>query len=183
MSAQTLRSGKRHVTLARRGQSALALSVALTVALAVALVVVLARVADAATSPGPVQQGEALSAAPTASADMPSGCAQADTQAELNACAYDDFLAASAALAAQLREVESRLAPTRRAAWRKVQKAWLGYRTDACRFESAAVGTGSAAPMVQWQCSARLTRLRSVDLARNLSCREGDVSCALRRKP
>ena len=178
MSAQTLRSGKRHGTGARCGVVARALAITLAITLAVG-----PGPAAAATLPGAAREGEALPAAPMATPDMPPGCAQADTQAALNACAYDDFLAASAALAAQLREVESRLAPTRRAAWRKVQKAWLGYRTDACRFESAAVGTGSAAPMVQWQCSARLTRLRSVDLARNLSCREGDVSCALRRKP
>ena len=196
MNARTLRSGKRHGTGARRGVVALALALtqaltqaravaralAFALALALSLALGLAAAAAAATLPGAAREGEALPAAPTATPDMPPGCARADTQAALNACAYDDFLAASAALAAQLREVESRLSPTRRAAWRKVQKAWLGYRTEACRFESAAVGTGSAAPMVQWQCSARLTRLRSDELARSLSCREGDVSCALRRK-
>ena len=114
------------------------------------------------------------------------GCAQAVTQAQLNTCAYDEFLDASAGLAARLREVEARLSPAQRSPWHKVQKAWLGYRTEACRFESAGSGTGndtaSVRPMVQWLCNSRLTRMRSEELARILACPEGDVSCVLRRQ-
>lgn len=109
-------------------------------------------------------------------------CAKADTQAALNACSYDQFLDASAGLAAQLREVESRLSPQQRRPWGKVQKAWLGYRFEACKFESMGIGIGSAGPMVQWQCNARLTRLRSEELARSLVCLEGNVLCVLRRR-
>lgn len=109
-------------------------------------------------------------------------CAKADTQAALNACSYDQFLDASAGLAAQLREVESRLSPQQRRPWGKVQKAWLGYRFEACKFESMGIGIGSAGPMVQWYCNARLTRLRSEELARSLVCLEGNVLCVLRRR-
>ena len=119
---------------------------------------------------------------PAASASGPlPGCAQAVTQAALNDCAYEDFLEASAELATQLRRVEDKLSPAQRSPWRKVQKAWLGFRTETCRFESAGRGgsnlAASAAPMVQWQCNARLTRGRSDELARSLACREGDLSC------
>ena len=113
----------------------------------------------------------------------PASCAQANTQAALNACAYDQFLDASAGLTSELREVESRLSPAQRKSWRKVQKAWLVYRTEACLFESAGTGAGSAAKMVQWQCTARLTRMRHEEIARSLACREGDLSCVLRRRP
>lgn len=113
-------------------------------------------------------------------------CADALTQAALNDCAYAEFLDASAELAAQLRRVESRLSPAQRSPWRKVQKAWLGFRTEACRFESAGSGgeadVASAKPMIQWLCSARMTRSRSFELIRSLACPEGDVSCVLRRK-
>ena len=146
-------------------------------------------VTSAFSTPPPVLVLRMVQAVPTtppavtpATPATPSSCAQADTQAALNACAYDQFLDASAGLTAQLRQVESRLSPGQRQPWRKVQKAWLGYRTEACRFESASTGAGSAANMVQWQCSARLTRMRSEELARSLACREGDLSCVLRRR-
>ena len=108
-------------------------------------------------------------------------CADAGTQAALNACAYDGFLDASAAISHQLRQVESVLQPAQRTAWRRVQKAWLTFRTEACRFESSAVKHGSASPMVQWQCATRMTRQRSADLSRLLACPEGDVACPTHR--
>lgn len=119
---------------------------------------------------------------PTAATGMPSVCASATTQAALNTCAYDEFLDASAVHSARLREAEARLSPAQRGPWRKAQKAWLGYRTEACQFESAGAGIGSARPMVQWLCTARMTRVRSEELTRSLECREGDLSCAFPRK-
>lgn len=146
-----------------------------------ALVLVLRMVQAAPTiapTPTPVLAPAVTAATPA----MPLPCAKADTQAALNACSYDQFLDASAGLATQLREVESRLSPQQRRPWRKVQKAWLGYRFEACKFESTGIGIGSAGPMVQWQCNARLTRLRSEELARSLVCLEGNVLCVLRRR-
>lgn len=92
--------------------------------------------------------------------DTPRSCAQAGTQAALNDCAYSEFLDVSAGLSARFREVEAKLSPAQLSNWRKVQKAWLGYRAEACRFESAGTDAASAKPMVQWQCNSRLTRMR-----------------------
>ena len=130
------------------------------------------------TTPTPVLAPAVTPAKPA----TPLPCAQADTQAALNACSYDQFLDASAGLATQLREVESRLSLQQRRPWQKVQKAWLGYRAEACKFESTGIGIGSAGPMVRWQCNARLTHLRSEELARSLVCLEGNVLCVLRRR-
>ena len=136
---------------------------------------------DRAPSPSP-----SPSPVPTPASDAQPRCADALTQAALNDCAYAEFLDASFELTTQLRRVESRLSPAQRSPWRKVQKAWLGFRTEACRFESAGSGgeadVASAKPMVQWLCSARMTRSRSFELIRSLACPEGDVSCVLRRK-
>ena len=126
-----------------------------------------------AFTPAPILQLRSVTA-------TPDPCASASTQAALNECAYKSFLAASAAMSPQLRQIESALTPSRRTAWRNVQKAWLTFRTQSCQFESNAVEGGSAGPMVQWQCVARMTRERTAALARLASCPEGDIACGPR---
>ena len=123
-----------------------------------------------AFTPAPVLQLRSV-------AMTPDPCASASAQAALNECAYESFLAASAVMSPQLRQIESALTPSRRTAWRNVQKAWLTFRTQSCQFESGAVQGGSAGPMVQWQCAARMTRERTAALARLASCPEGDIAC------
>ena len=129
-----------------------------------------------AFTPAPVLQLRRVAA-------VPDPCASASTQAALNACAYESFLAASAEIGPQLKQIESALTPSRRTAWRNVQKAWLTFRTQSCQFESNAVEGGSAGPMVQWQCAARMTRERTAALARLASCPEGDIACSPRSIP
>ena len=58
-----------------------------------------------------------------------------------------------------------------------VQRAWLGYRTEACNFESSAAAGGSSQQMIRWQCTSRMTRERTAALASQAACREGDLSC------
>ena len=108
-------------------------------------------------------------------------CADASTQAAINECAYESFLATSAAMSQQLRGIEASLTSAQRVRWRRAQKAWMTYRTETCQFEAAAVGQGSARQMVQWQCSARLTTLRTAELARMADCPEGDISCTMHK--
>ena len=110
-------------------------------------------------------------------------CAGADTQVTMNDCAYEGFLESSAAMSGQLRLIESALASAQRSHWRRVQKAWLTYRTETCQFEAGAVGTGSARPMVQWQCSDRMTQQRTAELSRLTACPEGDLACPVPRLP
>lgn len=123
-----------------------------------------------AFTPAPVLQLRSVTQAPNL-------CSDASTQAALTACAYESFLAATAAMSPQLRQIESALTPPKRTAWRNVQKAWMTFRTQSCQFESSAVQGGSAGPMVQWQCAARMTRERTAALARLESCPEGDIAC------
>ena len=108
-------------------------------------------------------------------------CAVADTQGAMNDCAYEGFLKASAEMSQQLRRIETALIPAQRPHWRRVQKAWLTYRTETCQFEAGAVGNGSARPMVQWLCSGRMTKQRSVELLRLAACPEGDLACPVPR--
>jgi uncharacterized protein YecT (DUF1311 family) len=108
-------------------------------------------------------------------------CSNPRTQVDLNACAYEDFLAANAAQATAQRDYDARLASADRKRWRAAQKAWIAWRTAQCQFESGAVAGGSAQEMVRWQCTARLTRERTSAIERPAVCPEGDLACPGRK--
>ncbi|MBL0917760.1 MAG: DUF1311 domain-containing protein [Hydrogenophaga sp.] len=109
--------------------------------------------------------------------ELPADCSKAETQRQINACAYADFEHAQAAYAATYRDLSNGLDNAQRTLLRSAQTAWLQYRTAACDFEAAGVRGGSAEPMVRLQCQSRMTRERTAELRRHLSCPEGDVSC------
>ena len=108
-------------------------------------------------------------------------CAGVATQVGMNDCAYEEFLETSAGMSRQLGLIETALTLAQRSQWRRVQKAWLTYRTEACQFEASAVGNGSARPMVQWQCADRMTRQRTAELFHLTACPEGDIACPVPR--
>ena len=99
----------------------------------------------------------AATPAPTPSVD----CAAAVTPAELDHCAYEDFLTATAAYSAQYQALAATLPGPRKDQLRRMQKAWLGFQKATCDFETGASGRGAA----HWQCMARLTRERTAQLA------------------
>jgi uncharacterized protein YecT (DUF1311 family) len=90
----------------------------------------------------------------------PVDCAAAVTPADLEHCAYEDFLAAGAAYSAQYQALAATLPAPRKDQLRRMQKAWLGFQKAACDFETNGRGRGAA----HWQCMARLTRERSEQL-------------------
>ena len=104
-------------------------------------------------------------------------CANANTQAALNDCAHQDFLAAGADYAASYQALSARLTAGSKTALRSTQKTWLAYRTAACSFESSGLQGGSAQAMVRSQCAARMTRSRAAELGQLARCTEGDLSC------
>lgn len=119
----------------------------------------------------------ALSTAQTPANEVVDCAAEATTQMQLNACAQQDFEAASAAYSASYRQLSQSVGNKQRQLLRQVQTEWMQFRTKACEFEQNAVAGGSAAPMVLWQCQARMTRERTAELQRHLTCEEGDISC------
>lgn len=104
-------------------------------------------------------------------------CASAATQARMNECAYEDFLAATAGYAASYKAISDKLAGRQRDQFRRTQKRWIQYRTAACNFESSGVQGGSAQGMVKWRCDTRMTRVRTAELEKWASCQEGDLNC------
>lgn len=104
-----------------------------------------------------------------------SDCAEAQTQAEMNACAAQSFKEADAALnetysAARdhMRTLDAALGPDRAGAERallQAQRAWISFRDLTCAAEGYAYHGGSIEPMVVNFCLARLSAQRRDDLA------------------
>ena len=136
---------------------------------------------DAATGDAPTLRLVQLARAPDSSASAAGAgrgdCAAPATQADMARCAYEDFLSANAGYATHYAALSASLPDAQRGRLRKMQKAWIGYRTAACTFESGAAQGGSVQSQLNWLCAARMTRERAAQLARMASCREGDVSC------
>lgn len=108
-------------------------------------------------------------------------CQAATTQADLNACAYEDFLAANAPQAAAIKTLDAGLPSAQRQRWRAAQKGWIAWRTAQCAFESGAAAGASARGMVRWQCVTRLTRERTAAILRLSNCAEDDLACPGRK--
>ena len=120
-------------------------------------------------------------APPAAPSSAPGACGSAATQAAMARCAHDDFLDASKDYADRYQALSTALPSAQRDRLRRMQSAWLGFRTVACRYESGPVNGGSAEGFVYWNCAARLTRERADQLARLAECREGDITCSRKR--
>ena len=104
------------------------------------------------------------------------------TQSDLNACAFQDFEQATAAYSSTYKTLSQSVGNKQRQLLRQVQTEWLQYRVKACEFEKSGIEGGSAAPMINWQCQARMTRERTAELQRFLDCQEGDLSCVRQPK-
>ena len=104
-----------------------------------------------------------------------SDCVEAETQAEMNACAAQGFKEADAALnesysAARdhMRALDAAIGPDQAGAEQallQAQRAWISYRDLTCAAEGYAYHGGSLEPMVVNFCLARLSALRRDDLA------------------
>lgn len=113
-------------------------------------------------------------------ADAPD-CSAPITQADMNRCAYDDFLAATGEQAEVLKALSGNLAAPDRPRLRAAQKAWIAWRTAQCEFETGSSGGGSVRELARWSCVAKLTRERTLTLAKLGNCAEGDIACPGRK--
>lgn len=97
-------------------------------------------------------------------------CSGAQTQVELNQCAYSAWQTADAELnavykrvMAVLKEQDGQLYVGLRGgpeALRDAQRAWITFRDKTCEAEGFAMRGGTAEPMVVGFCLARITRER-----------------------
>lgn len=106
-------------------------------------------------------------------------CANASSQAELNACSVAQYQAADKKLNETWQDVMKRAQPAQRELLKKAQSAWITLRDADCAFISAGSEGGSVQPMVHSQCLLDKTTEREAFLASLLQCEEGDLSCPL----
>jgi uncharacterized protein YecT (DUF1311 family) len=106
--------------------------------------------------------------------------AGAATQVDMNRCVHEDFEEAGSGYAQRFRELSQLLPAAQRGRLRRMQGAWLKFRTEACRYESGSVTGGSVQKFVYWRCATRMTRERTLALQVMAVCREGDITCSSR---
>lgn len=98
-------------------------------------------------------------------------CASATTQADINACASQEYAEADQALNKSYSRYLAVLEPARKTSLRDVQRNWLKYRDSHCKFVAAAYAGGTLAPAVSSNCLAAVTKQRTEELDRLLKDR------------
>ncbi len=104
-------------------------------------------------------------------------CSQAQSQADMSACAGKTLKAADSALNRTYAVVMARLSPAGKKTLRDAQRAWIAFRDKECFFESNGNDGGSISPMIASNCAEALTDQRAKALAAFKTCEEGDLSC------
>ena len=115
----------------------------------------------------------AFSALAQAAAD----CADAQTQADINACIGSDYKASDKRLNDLYGQYRQRLDAGQKKALTAAQKAWLNYRDLSCKFETSSVEGGSGYPMAYSNCLKAMTDQRIKELQTLSDCQEGDFNC------
>jgi len=111
--------------------------------------------------PAPWWAVSLLCLAATATHAQAPACAEATTQAAMNACAAADFADADRDLNRAYTQLQQRLETSRKTALREVQRSWLTYRDAQCAFDAKPYAGGSMAPLVRATCLGALTKQRT----------------------
>ncbi|MBD9502694.1 DUF1311 domain-containing protein [Pseudomonas sp. PDM23] len=112
-----------------------------------------------------------------AAAQAADDCADAQTQAEINACTGAAYKASDKRLNDLYGQYRQRLDAGQRKALTAAQKAWLNYRDLSCQFETAGAKGGSGYPMAYSNCLKAMTDNRIKELQALSDCQEGDFNC------
>ena len=86
----------------------------------------------------------------------------AQTQAEMNAEAYDAYMKADKELNAVYKLLMSKLTDQEKVDVKNVQKKWIGKKESTCKKESD--GNGSMSPMILFNCLEEKTIQRTKEL-------------------
>lgn len=104
-------------------------------------------------------------------------CQNAMTQTDMNVCAAKAHDLADSRLNSLYKQYRQRLAADDQQRLTVAQRAWIGYRDAACRFETASVSGGSIFPTIWLQCLTGKTETRIKELQKLMQCKEGDLDC------
>lgn len=98
------------------------------------------------------------------SAYAQTNCDNAMTQAEMNTCAGQAYVAADKELNAVYKSALRGLPGNRLDGLKKVQKEWIKYRDMSCNWEASVNAGGSIQAMTKSACLTRMTKTRTEEL-------------------
>lgn len=111
---------------------------------------------------------------------------KAQTQAQLNECAFNSWKRADVELNHLYQQMGDRLRGDQKARQLLVdaQRKWLSFRDAECTFQTMRSAGGSIQPMRERSCLADLTRARVIDFQNQLACakaagEQGASDCAI----
>lgn len=113
----------------------------------------------------------------SAAAQAADDCADAQTQADINACTGSAYKASDKRLNDLYGQYRQRLDAGQKKALTAAQKAWLNYRDLSCQFETSSVGGGSGYSMAYSNCLKAMTDNRIKELQTLSDCQAGDFNC------
>ncbi len=112
-------------------------------------------------------------------AQIPALCSNSPTQLEMNDCAAKALTEADADLNNLYQQLLVKLDPKTKDMAREAQRAWLTFRDKECvsRTGGGPDQGGTIWPALYTECKVALTRARNKDLAEQVKCPGGDLSC------
>ena len=120
-----------------------------------------------------------LGLATPAWAQIPALCSDQPNQMLMNICATKLLEKADRELNANYEKLLGKLDPNVKTMTRDAQRAWLMFRDKECvsRTGGGPNQQGTIWPMMYTECQVQLTRERNKDLAAQVKCPGGDLSC------
>lgn len=91
-------------------------------------------------------------------------CANAETQAEMNICAGNEYKTADASLNRVYQQLAAMLEDEAKAQLKEAETAWIKYRDTNCEFVADEYKGGSIRPTILGLCLADVTRNRTSEL-------------------
>ncbi|WP_455816202.1 lysozyme inhibitor LprI family protein [Pseudomonas cerasi] len=110
---------------------------------------------------------------------MAADCNNAQTQSEMNQCAFADYKKADKELNSTYQKALKMTSGEQQNLLQSAQKKWISYRDADCKFQTYKSSDGSVNPMNTAICLQNKTEQRTKELQSMLNCPEGDVSCPL----
>lgn len=106
-------------------------------------------------------------------------CSNAQTQLEMNQCAYEDYKKSDKELNMTYQQVLKLISGEQKNLLQSAQKKWISYRDADCKFQTYKSSDGTVNRMNKSMCLQSKTEQRTKELKGMLNCPEGDISCPL----
>lgn len=91
-------------------------------------------------------------------------CADAQSQNEMNQCAFEEYKKADAELNRVYQQLLPKLEAAHQEKLKAAQRAWITFRDADCEYEAFAFEGGSMQPLIRYSCLETATKARTAQL-------------------